>query len=213
MRNSTPLPARGWNLHRRCCADHQRHRDCKPIPWRSTAATTKPSSMSRRSGTSRLLGRRLHGVGLAHHVEDFQNNLETLHQYTPEGLQMIFRGEIGRYENCRYVEQTNIPKGGAANSTTSTPTPTRRMLGTTPSPIGFSSSARTPWRKPSRFPRKSRRRFRPTTAGRGVAWYYLGGFGLVNTAAANARVVSGIPPPNQPQPIQQGAPAPVLLEN
>ena len=27
-------------------------------------------------------------------------------------------GEIGRYENCRYVEQTNIPKGGAANSTT-----------------------------------------------------------------------------------------------
>lgn len=46
-----------------------------------------------------------------------KNTLETLHQYTETGLKMIFNGEIGRYEQTRAVEQTNIPKGGAADST------------------------------------------------------------------------------------------------
>jgi N4-gp56 family major capsid protein len=47
-----------------------------------------------------------------------KNSLETLHQYTEKGLTMIMNGEIGRYENVRYVEQTNVPKGGAADTTT-----------------------------------------------------------------------------------------------
>jgi hypothetical protein len=32
-------------------------------------------------------------------------------------LAHIFNGEIGRYESCRFIEQTFIPKGGAANAT------------------------------------------------------------------------------------------------
>ena len=85
------------------------------FPWRSTAATTKPSSMSEGAEHPAYSGDDYMALA-CHHVEDFQNNLKPppIH---PEGLQMIFRGEIGRYENCRYVEQTNIPKG-AANSTT-----------------------------------------------------------------------------------------------
>ena len=40
-----------------------------------------------------------------------KNSLETLHTYTETGLKMIFNREIGRYENFRYVEQTNVAKG------------------------------------------------------------------------------------------------------
>jgi len=47
-----------------------------------------------------------------------KNQLETIHQYTAEGFALIMNGEIGRYENVRHVEQTFIPKGGAADSTT-----------------------------------------------------------------------------------------------
>jgi N4-gp56 family major capsid protein len=46
----------------------------------------------------------------------FKNSLETIHQYTPEGFGMIANGEIGRYENCRFVEQTNIAKAGTTST-------------------------------------------------------------------------------------------------
>lgn len=48
-------------------------------------------------------------------LRSIKNTLETLHQYTESGLTMIMNGEIGRYENVRFVEQTVIPAGGAAN--------------------------------------------------------------------------------------------------
>jgi hypothetical protein len=35
--------------------------------------------------------------------------------------QQIFNGEIGRYEGTRFIEQNQIPKGGAADSTTFDP--------------------------------------------------------------------------------------------
>ena len=47
-----------------------------------------------------------------------KNDLESVHQYTETGLAMIKKGEIGRYEDCKFVEQTTIPTGGAADSTT-----------------------------------------------------------------------------------------------
>lgn len=40
-----------------------------------------------------------------------KNNLEGIHQYTRPGLGLIMNGEAGRFENCRFVEQTNIGKG------------------------------------------------------------------------------------------------------
>src|SRR3990172_1463687 len=54
-------------------------------------------------------------------LRTFKNNLESIHQYTDRGLTMIMNGEVGRYENARYIEQTNIPKGGAADTTTFNP--------------------------------------------------------------------------------------------
>ena len=45
-------------------------------------------------------------------------DIETVHQYTDTGLTMIMNGEVGRYWNTKIVEQTVVPRGGAADSTT-----------------------------------------------------------------------------------------------
>jgi len=39
-----------------------------------------------------------------------KTDLQSVYQYTTEGLQDIRMGEIGKFENTRFVEQTNIPK-------------------------------------------------------------------------------------------------------
>jgi len=48
-----------------------------------------------------------------------KNDLEAIHQYTESGLEMIMNGEVGRIPgDARVVEQTVVPAGGAADSTT-----------------------------------------------------------------------------------------------
>jgi N4-gp56 family major capsid protein len=122
-------------------------------------------------------------------LRTFKNNLETIHQYSDTGFKLIMNGEIGRYENNRYVEQTNIAKG----------------VGTT----GISTAAggdmvawsqgKSDWMftfgndtvaEAVAVPEEMRGKI-PSDYGRskGVAWYYLGGFGIVHTLAANARIV------------------------
>lgn len=53
-------------------------------------------------------------------LRTFKNNLETIHQYSEAGFKLIMNGEIGRYENVRYVEQTNIVKGRSTDGLTGT---------------------------------------------------------------------------------------------
>jgi hypothetical protein len=121
-----------------------------------------------------------------------KNQLESIHTYTDRGFTMIMNGEIGRYESMRYVEQTNIPKGGAADSTT------HNMFTRTADAWngGYSD-----WiyffgedtvAEAIAVPEEMRGKI-PTDYGRskGVAWYYLGGFGIVHPTAdvANARIV------------------------
>lgn len=114
----------------------------------------------------------------------FKNNLETLHQYSDEGFKLIMNGEIGRYENVRYVEQTSIAKGRTTDS---------GATGTA------WTNAKSDWiffmgndtvAEAIAVPEEMRGKI-PTDYGRskGVAWYYLGGFGLVHTSASNARIV------------------------
>lgn len=116
-------------------------------------------------------------------LRTFKNNLEAIHQYSNLGMMLIMNGEIGRYENVRYVEQTNIVKGISSDGISGTPwtnslsdwifffgndtvaeavVEVEQMRGKIPSDYGRS---------------------------KGVAWYYLGGFGIVQTLAANARIV------------------------
>ena len=103
-----------------------------------------------------------------------KNDLESVHQYTPEGFRMILNGEIGRYENTRFFEQTNIAKAGFTNAKSDW----AYYFGgdTVAEAIVIPEEMR--GKIPSDYGRS-----------RGIAWYYLGGFGIVHTAAAQARIV------------------------
>lgn len=116
-------------------------------------------------------------------LRGFKNNLETIHQYSDTGFKLIMNGEIGRYENVRYVEQTNIAKGTGTDGITQTAW----------------SNGKSDWifffgndtvAEAIAVPEEMRGKI-PSDYGRskGVAWYYLGGFGIVHTLAANARIV------------------------
>lgn len=128
-------------------------------------------------------------VGWPTTFRNLKNNLETLHQYVETGFTKIMNGEVGRYEGVRFVEQTNVAKGGAADSTT------------------WTFRTADPWNNGNSdwcfffgedtvaealcIPEEIRGKI-PTDYGRsrGVAWYYLGGFGIVHSSAdaANMRI-------------------------
>ncbi len=122
------------------------------------------------------------GIAWPTALRRLKNDLEGIHQYTSAGIQLIFNAEIGRYENVRYVEQTNIPKGISTDGLTGTAWASGNdwifFFGEDTVAEGVAC------------PEEMRAKI-PTDYGRskGVAWYYLGGFGLVQTAASQARIV------------------------
>ena len=103
-----------------------------------------------------------------------KNDLESVHQYVDAGFQMILNGEIGRYESTRFIEQTNIAKSSWTNNKSNW----AFFFGDDTVAEGIA------------VPEEMRGKI-PTDYGRsrGIAWYYLGGFGIVHTAAAQARIV------------------------
>ncbi|KQZ49715.1 hypothetical protein ASD54_12310 [Rhizobium sp. Root149] len=54
-------------------------------------------------------------------LRSFKNELENIHKYTDTGLAFIKYGEVGKYEDTIFIEQTMIPRGGALDSTTYDP--------------------------------------------------------------------------------------------
>jgi len=116
-------------------------------------------------------------------LRSFKNNLETIHQYSDTGFKLIMNGEIGRYENVRYVEQTNIAKGSGTDGITQTVW----VNGKSDWMFFFGNDTVA---EAIAVPEEMRGKI-PSDYGRskGVAWYYLGGFGIVHTLAANARIV------------------------
>ena len=114
-----------------------------------------------------------------------KNDLESINQYVETGFQMIRNGETGRYEGVRFVEQTYRAKGGAATG-----------MGTA---AGAWTNAKSDWAvffgadtvaEAVAIPEEIRGKI-PSDYGRsrGIAWYYLGGAGLVHTVAAESRVI------------------------
>jgi N4-gp56 family major capsid protein len=116
-------------------------------------------------------------------LRTFKNNLETIHQYSETGFKLIMNGEIGRYENVRYVEQTNIVKGNSTDGLNGT-----SWTGGDSDWIFFFGNDTVA--EAIAVPEEMRGKI-PSDYGRskGVAWYYLGGFGIVHTLASNARIV------------------------
>jgi N4-gp56 family major capsid protein len=120
----------------------------------------------------------------------FKNELESIRQYTNEGLNKIYNGEIGRYEGVRFVEQDFIPKGGAIDSTTFDPnTNTADAWNNAKSSWAFFFGADTV-NEAVVIPEEIRAKL-PGDFGRsgGIAWYYLGGFGIFHDTATQSRIM------------------------
>jgi N4-gp56 family major capsid protein len=126
-------------------------------------------------------------------LRGIKNTLETLHQYTETGLEIIMNGEIGRYEKTRFVEQTAIPTGGAADSTTFDP------FTDTGDAWNAAGAAGADWVfvfgedticEALHTPEEIRAKI-PDDFGRsrGIAWYALLGYGICHTNAVQARIV------------------------
>lgn len=115
-------------------------------------------------------------IALAHPstFRTLRNDVESVHQYVDKGFQMILNGEIGRYEGVRFVEQTNIAKGTFAQAKSNW----CFFFGDDTVAEGIAIPEEMRGKIPSDYGRS-----------RGIAWYYLGGFGIVHTAAAQARIV------------------------
>lgn len=116
-----------------------------------------------------------------------KNDLESIHQYTSEGFGMIMNGEIGRYENIRAIEQTNIAKGynpqngGATATAWASGNDWIYFFGEDTVMEGVAIAEEIRAKMPGDFGRS-----------KGIAWYYLGGFGIVhaNTSfSEQARII------------------------
>jgi hypothetical protein len=123
-------------------------------------------------------------------LRPMKDELEAVHKYTETGLGYIKFGEIGRYEDITFVEQTMIPAGGAADSTTYDP-----YTNTADAWNGAKSSwamffGDDPVTEAAITPEEVRAKL-PEDYGRdkGAAWYYLGGFGITHPDADNSRIV------------------------
>lgn len=103
-----------------------------------------------------------------------KNDMEALHVYLDRGFDLIMKGEIGKYESTRYVEQTNV-LAGVANGGSAWSTGLSDWL------YMFGSDTVT---EAVGIPEEIRGKI-PTDYGRsrGIAWYYLGGFGIAHFAA------------------------------
>lgn len=113
-----------------------------------------------------------------------KNDLESVYQYRDAGFQMIYNGEIGKFEGVRFIEQTNISKG-RYNATTGAFTAWTNAKSDWCFFFGEDTVA-----EALVIPEEMRGAI-PTDYGRsrGVAWYYLGGFAITQTQALQSRIV------------------------
>lgn len=118
-----------------------------------------------------------------------KSDLESIQQYTETGLEMIMNGEVGRYFETRFVEQTVIPRGGAADSTTFDPfTDTADAWNGSAGDWAFFFGADTVCE--AVHTAEEIRAKIPDDFGRskGIAWYALLGYGITHTNEAQGRI-------------------------
>lgn len=110
-----------------------------------------------------------------------KNDLESIYQYTSEGFGMIMNGEIGRYENIRFIEQTNVAKGYSPQNGGQTATAWASgndwiyFFGEDTVMEGIAVAEEIRAKIPGDYGRS-----------KGIAWYYLGGFGIVHANTSNS---------------------------
>ncbi len=108
-------------------------------------------------------------IGRPSTFRPIRNELEDKKQYVESGWREIRLGEIGLYEGMRFIEQTNIPSKGWTN-------------GLSDEAFFFGGDTVA---EAVVDPEHIRGKL-PTDYGRnrGVAWYYMGGFGIVHNQDA-----------------------------
>lgn len=130
-------------------------------------------------------------------MRTFKNSLEGIHQYTETGIQMIFKGEVGRYENFRFIEQNEVPKGHANDAAFSESSASANYIYTATEDAW--NNALSSWcyffgadtvLEAMAIPEEIRAKI-PGDYGRdkGIAWYALGGAGIVHSDVTNARII------------------------
>jgi N4-gp56 family major capsid protein len=120
-------------------------------------------------------------VSIAHPstLRNFKNDLEQVRKYVDMGFQLVLNGEVGRHETTRFVEQTNISKENWSNGKSNQ----AFFFGADTVAEGVVIPEEMRGKIPTDFGRS-----------RGIAWYYMGGFGIVHALNAannsrNARIV------------------------
>jgi len=111
-------------------------------------------------------GQNYFAVGRPSSFRAFKDDLEALHSYVNDGFGMILNGEVGRsYEGVRFFEQTGVASEGWSG-------------GVSDAVYFFGEDTVA---EAIAIPEEIRGKI-PTDYGRsrGVAWYYLGGFGIVH---------------------------------
>lgn len=124
-------------------------------------------------------------------VRNLKNQLESVFQYTTDGLEMLMNGEIGRYNDCRLVEQTTVPAGGAADTTTFDPfTDTGDAWNAAAAPDWVFFFGADTVCEAVHTPEEIRAKI-PDDFGRskGIAWYALLGYGITHTNVTQARIL------------------------
>ena len=117
-----------------------------------------------------------------------KNDLEGVYQYRDQGFQMIYNGEIGKYEGARFIEQTNIPHGNySSGNFTSSSSFTTWTNGLSDWAFFFGEDTVA---EALVVPEEIRGKI-PGDYGRskGISWYYLGGFAITQTQALQTRIL------------------------
>ncbi len=139
------------SLHAKSVADEMAERDIPTFDGTNYMAIARPTTL-----------------------RSFKDDLESIHQYTSEGWQVVMNGEKGRYEGIRFCEQTNIASEAWTNSKSDA--------------IFFFGSDTVV--EAVSIPEEIRGKI-PTDFGRsrGIAWYALLGYGIVHDTVANSRII------------------------
>jgi N4-gp56 family major capsid protein len=98
----------------------------------------------------------------------FADDLEAISLYVQEGFTHIVRGEIGQYSGIRFAKQTNVASEGWSNGLSDS----AYFFGDDGIVEGASIVEEIRGKIPTDYGRD-----------KGVAWYYVGGFGIVHNAA------------------------------
>jgi len=107
-----------------------------------------------------------------------KDDLEAQHMYTAEGWNRVMNGENGRYEGIRFISQTNIPANTAAWATNSA----------SDDAYFFGADTVT---EAIACPEELRAKVGEDYGrSKGIAWYYLGAFGITHADATSAETIA-----------------------